>query len=256
VTRRTDDLDSRASSAWWVGRPHPIRTAVLLAVAPVVTTTAIGLLAPTGDDEEELRWRLVAVLVVMVGALLVVGRARAWRRVAAAGPQTWRSPGILVVPAAVALAPLVTGLDFPALSMTLVLLCGYAATGVFEELWHRGVIVDSLRSVGLRRSALISGALFGVSHLANIAFGQPAAISAAQSVGAFCFGVGFAIFRWRTNALWLLAGIHAVGDLMFKVTGLHGGLLWGFMVGHDLLMLLWALWCLRGADDDVSAAAR
>ncbi len=42
----------------------------------------------------------------------------------------------------------------------------------------------------------------------------------------------------------------------FKLTDLHGGALWGFLVGHDTLMLLWGLWCLRGADDDVSETAR
>lgn len=43
--------------------------------------------------------------------------------------------------------------------------------------------------------------------------------------------------------------MHAVGDLMFRVTDLHGGALWGFLVGHDTLMLLWGLWCLRGLAD-------
>jgi hypothetical protein len=52
--------------------------------------------------------------------------------------------------------------------------------------------------------------------------------------------------------VWLLAAIHAIGDLMFKVTNLHGGALWGFLVGHDTLMLLWGLWCLRGVDDIIN----
>ena len=236
--------------AWWLSARHPVRTAVLLAAIPVVLSTVIGLLgARAGGDP--LGWRLLAVLVIMVAALVVVGLARSWTRIGAAGPRSWRRVGLLVVPTLVALAPLVTGLHLPAASALTVLVAGYAATGVFEEVWHRGIIQDTLRSLGLRRAAVVGGALFALSHLANIAFGQSVAVSAAQAVGAFCFGVGFSIYRWRTNAIWLLAAIHAVGDLLFKITGLHGGLLWGFLIAHDTLMLLWALWCLRGVSDDI-----
>jgi membrane protease YdiL (CAAX protease family) len=79
-------------------------------------------------------------------------------------------------------------------------------------------------------------------------------VALAQSFGAFCFGIAFSVLRRRTGAVWLLAVIHALGDLMLKITGLHGGLMWAFLVGHDTLMLLWGLWCLRGAPDDVSDA--
>jgi hypothetical protein len=59
------------------------------------------------------------------------------------------------VPAVVALAPLALGLDLPAARTLAVLCVGYAATGVFEEVWHRGVVLDVLRHQGLRRSAVI-----------------------------------------------------------------------------------------------------
>ncbi|WP_372595205.1 lysostaphin resistance A-like protein [Actinotalea sp.] len=241
---------------WWAGRPRPVVAAAALVGAPVLVTVGIGLVgaaAGDGSDASQLRWRLLAVLVVAAAALLVVARAHAWERTGAAGPASWRRPGLLAVPALVALAPLVTGVDLPGTGTLAVLLAGYVATGVFEEIWHRGVVLDTLRSLGLRRSAVIGGALFAVSHLANIAFGQSPAVSLAQAVGAFCFGVGFSVLRWRTHAIWLLAGVHAVGDLMFKITNLHGGALWGFLVGHDIAMLAWGLWCLRGAADEVSA---
>jgi membrane protease YdiL (CAAX protease family) len=228
--------------------------AVALVLAADLVAVAVGIgaerLAPGGGDDTALVRRLVAVLVVATVAVLVVARARAWRPTAAAGPASWRETRLLLVPALVALAPLATGLDMPAASTVAVLVVGYAATGVFEEVWHRGVVLDTLRPVGLRRAAVIGGALFGASHLTNVAFGQPLAISLAQSVGAFCFGVGFSILRWRTNAVWLLAAIHAVGDLMFKITDLHGGALWGVLVGHDIAMLLCGLWCLRGLERD------
>jgi hypothetical protein len=227
--------------------------------APVLVTVLVGvvgaLVVPDASDDAQLVMRLVAVLLVAAMAIGVVAVTRSWRRVGASGPATWRRTGLLLVPLLVALAPVVTGLDLPATWTLLVLVAGYLATGVFEELWHRGVVLDTLRTVGLRRSAVIGGAFFALSHLANVFFGQALAICLAQMVGAFCFGVGFSIMRWRTDAVWLLAGIHAVGDLMFKITALHGGLLWGFLVGHDIVMLLWGLWILRGADNDLRATA-
>ena len=229
-------------------------TAVALVLAADLIAVTIGVagerLAPGGGDTGALIRRLVAVLVIGAAAVIVVARAKAWRASAAAGPASWRDTRLLLVPALVALAPLATGLDMPATSTVAVLVMGYTATGIFEEVWHRGVVLDALRPVGLRRAAVIGGALFGASHLTNVAFGQPLAVSLAQSVGAFCFGVGFSILRWRTNAVWLLVAIHAVGDLMFQITNLHGGALWGVLVGHDIAMLLWGLWCLRGLQRD------
>lgn len=241
------------STPWWAANPRPIRLAIVLAAVPMLVTIVVGLgahlLFPSSDATLA---RLIAVLLVMALAMLIVGRAKAWRRVGAGGPATWSGTAWLIAPTIVALAPLVTGLTLPAIGTLAVLAAGYAATGVFEELWHRGVILDGLRALGARRSAVIGGALFAASHLANVAFGQAVAVSLAQAVGAFCFGIGFSIYRWRTHAIWLLAAIHAIGDLLFHITGLHGGLLWVFLVGHDTLMLLWGLWCLRGLPNDVS----
>lgn len=242
---------------WWAARRHPVRTAVALVAGPVLITVVLGIgggaLFP-GADETVLR--LVAVLVVMVLALATVGVAGAWDRTASAGPRSWSHTSLLVVPALVSLAPLVTGINLPTAGVLAVLVAGYLATGVFEEVLHRGIVLDALRALGVRRSAVIGGALFGASHLANIAFGQNAAVSFAQAFGAFCFGIGFAVFRWRTNAVWLLAAIHFVGDLLLHTTGLHGGLMWGFLVGHDTLMLMWGLWCLRRLPNDATLHSR
>lgn len=224
--------------------------AAALAAAPVAVSVVIGLVGSRAGGDPFV-WRLVAVLVVMAAALSVIARAGAWRRTGTGGRRRWHNLTLLIVPTAVALAPIVFGLRLPAPTLLLVWVAGYAATGVFEEAWHRGVLQDVLRSLGLRRAAVIGGLLFALSHLANIAFGQPVAVSAAQAVGAFCFGVGFCVYRWRTDAVWLLAAIHGAGDLMFKITGLHGGMLWVFLVGHDTAMLLWGLWCLRGVPNDL-----
>ena len=241
--------------SWSTRTRHPLALAAGLVAASsagaVLIGVALTLLFPGSTDEAR---RLVAVLVLAVAALGVVVVTRGWRRTATTGPAHWRHTGLLVVPAVVAMAPLALGLNLPAASELAILVVGYVATGLFEEVWHRGVVLDVLRRLGLRRSAVLGGGLFGLAHLANVAFGQSLAVSFAQAVGAWCFGIGYGILRWRTGAVWLLVLVHAVGDLMFKVTNLHGGLLWAFLVGHDTLVLVWGLWCLRRVDDDVRRA--
>ena len=44
----------------------------------------------------------------------------------------------------------------------------------------------------------------------------------------------------------MLAGTHAVGDLLLHTTGLHGGALWAVMVGQDVVLFVVGLVALRG----------
>ncbi len=62
-------------------------------------------------------------------------------------------------------------------------------------------------------------------------------MSHAHALGPFCFRVGFSIHGWRTNAVWLLAAVHAVGDLMFKITNLHGLVPFGGCAGRSLMWI-------------------
>lgn len=253
VPRSSIHPSEQDARAWWAVRQHAVRTSLILAAVPTAVSITVALLVQvTLPDADPMTGRLAAVLLLAAAVCLIVARARAWPVIGATGKASWSRPGLLTVPALVAVSPLVTGLDLPTPGILVVLAVGYAATGVFEEIWYRGVILDTLGSSGVGRSAVIGGALFAAGHLANIAFGQPVAVTLAQSVGAFCFGIGYAILRWRTNAVWLLAGIHAVGDLLFHITNLHGAALWGFLVGHDTIVLLWGLWCLRRGDTHVT----
>lgn len=138
----------------------------------------------------------------------------------------------LTPPLLLALVPLAWGWS-PNPSTLVVLTLGYAGTGVYEELWFRGIVLHAALPLG-------------ASHLANILFGQNAAVTAAQAVGAAAFGFGYAVLRMRTNALWVLAVTHGIGDLLLHTTGLHGGALWVFMVGHDVLLGLVGVVALRG----------
>ncbi len=224
---------------------RPIRD-VLSLVGLSLGVTAIGsllaeLVAPESD---QLLRRLPVVLVLLVMSL-VVARRIGWSAIAAGSPATWRQVGWLTAPVLVALVPLAWGWS-PDPSTLVALTLGYAATGIYEELWFRGVVLRAALPLGPGRAATLTAVVFGAAHLANILFGQNVAVSAAQAVGAAAFGFGYAVLRLRTNALWVLAGTHAVGDLLLHTTGLHGGALWGVMIGQDLVLFVVGLVALRG----------
>ncbi len=127
---------------------------------------------------------------------------------------------------------------------------GYLATGVYEELWFRGVMLRSALPLGPVRAAALTAVLFGAAHLINVAFGANLAITLAQAVGAAAGGFGYAILRQRTNAVWALAAIHVGSDLLLHTTGLHGGALWIVLVGHDVALFVIGLLAVRGLRRD------
>lgn len=231
VTRRMIGTPLRAATAW---------TALAVGVT-LVGALVVDLVAP---DSDPLLRRLPVVLVLLALALLV-GRRIGWRELSAAGPSTWHDLRLLIVPLLVVLVPLGWGWA-PDPGTLALLVVGYAATGAFEELWYRGVVLRSALPLGPVRGAAASAVLFGAAHLSNIAFGANPAVTVAQAVGSAAGGFGYAVLRQRTDALWVLAALHGLGDLLLHTTGMHGAVLWIVLVGHDVALFVWGLVCLRG----------
>lgn len=224
---------------------RPVRN-VLALVGISLGVTAVGslLVALVAPQSDQLLRRLPVVLVLLAMSL-VVARRIGWAAIAAGDPTTWRQVGWLTAPVLLALVPLAWGWS-PDPSTLVALTLGYAATGVYEELWFRGVILRTALPLGPGRAAALTAVVFGASHLANAFFGQNIAVTAAQAFGAAAFGFGYAVLRLRTNALWVLAATHAGSDLLLHTTGLHGGALWVVMVGQDVVLFVVGLVALRG----------
>lgn len=228
-----------------IDRGRPVRTSLALTGASVGLSLLGGLtVALVAPGSDPLLRRLPVVLALLAMAV-VVARRIGWHRVAAGGPTTWRNGPLLVAPALVAMAPLAWGWT-PDPETLAWLAAGYLATGIYEELWFRGVMLRAALPLGPVRAAALTALLFGAAHLGNIAFGANLAVTLAQSVGAAAGGFGYAILRQRTNAVWALAGIHAGSDLLLHTTGLHGGALWAVLVGHDVALFVIGLLAVRG----------
>ncbi len=231
VLGRMTGTPVRAATAW---------TALAVGVT-LVGALVVELVAP---DSDPLLRRLPVVLVLLALALFVARRI-GWRELSAGGPRTWHDLRLLVVPLLIVLVPLAWGWT-PDPETLALLVVGYAATGAFEELWYRGVVLRSALPLGPVRGATVSAVLFGAAHLSNVAFGASPAVTAAQAVGSAAGGFGYAVLRQRTDALWLLAALHGLGDLLLHTTGMHGAAMWAVLVGHDVALFVWGLVCLRG----------
>lgn len=220
---------------------RPFTAAALLtaatAAATLLAAVLLGWLAP---GLEPLQQRFIAVLALAAAATGVVAATN--RTIFSSGHVRWR---LLAVPAAVVLAPFLGGTKDPGVDATSVIIVGYLATGIYEELWFRGLVLNAVASWRPVRAALLSSALFGLVHLSNIAFGANPAVTAAQVAGAACFGVGLAALRLRGTPMWPLVILHAVSDIGLQLGDVNSAWRWGIMIGGDIVLLVFGLVILR-----------
>jgi membrane protease YdiL (CAAX protease family) len=236
---------------------RPRRAAVALGATNIAATVAGALgVAAVFPHASEWTARLVVLLGLAAAVTAVFAATGGWRTAGFTARVT--RPRLLVVPAAVALAPLVGGVQLPGAGMLTVFVLGYAVTGFFEEALFRGLILGVLRPTGVWPAVWISSALFAAAHLPNMLFGQPPAITVAQAVGTYCFGIGYAAVRLRTGSVWPLVVAHFLTDLLLRVDALPGWAHWTVMVGGDTVLLAYGLVLLRQAGrsaPDTAAAA-
>ena len=149
------------------------------------------------------------------------------------------APRLYALPTVVVLVPLAAGVTPGMLAM---LITGYALTGYMEEAMWRGVVLRVLRPTGTMQAVLIGSLLFGAAHLSNIMFRESAALVAAQALGSFCGGIGYAALRLRTNTIWPVMALHMAGDLIASIGALPKI---PTLVTHDVIMLAFGLYLLH-----------
>jgi hypothetical protein len=225
---------------------RPRRVAVALGAANIAATIA-GALAVAALLPHASEWtaRLVVLVALAAAVTAVLARTGGWQTAGFTTRMT--RPRLLIVPTAIALAPLVGGVQLPGAGLLAVFVVGYALTGFFEEALFRGLILGVLRPAGIWPAVWISSALFAAAHLPNMLFGQAPAITLAQGVGTFCFGVGYAALRLRTATVLPLMVLHFLTDLFLRIDALPAWAHWTVMVGGDTLLLIYGLLLLRRA---------
>lgn len=203
--------------------PLPLTLLVYVGNALVIVAGAYAA-AALFPDADGLTRSLVASVAALLYTVVVAGavavRDGGWAGLGLTHPRYWRNLKLLAVPALITLAPLAGGVRSIEAGTAAVLLAGYVITGFMEELLDRGVVQRLLAPTGTAKAVWLGSALFGASHLTNVLFRPSVGLVAAQAFGAFCFGVGYAALRWRTNTIWPLMVLHFATDLFASIGGL------------------------------------
>jgi hypothetical protein len=220
---------------------RPVAAAVAILIADIVLSllfTVIARQVAPGANSEFVTLALLTVITLAFVTCL------GWWRVAGFNaPSAWRNLGVLVLPAVVIVVPpLLGGLKAIEPGNLLYLVVAYTLVGLREEALWRGVVLHGLKPLGTARAAILTGVLFGLSHLANLAVRSSPVVVIAQVIGAICDGIGFSVLRLRTQTIWFLIALHALHDLLLQLTALPSIPL---DVVQVTILLLYGLYLLR-----------
>ncbi len=206
---------------WW-------KAALLIVVylaLYLIASRGIGVLFGHLIDADNIFATPISVFIGL-GAPLVVGAVLLVVFVASAGwfrPIFSRQPiagrwwmWIFVVLAIIPIVLRFAGIDYDSYGIPVVAtsLAVGLLIGFVEELLYRGIAVKILREAGHgeKAVAIISSALFALSHSVNIISGQPVLTVALTVVFAFGFGMMmYLVMRATGNIVWAML-VHAMTD--------------------------------------------
>ncbi|MEO5678677.1 MAG: CPBP family intramembrane glutamic endopeptidase [Acidimicrobiales bacterium] len=146
-------------------------------------------------------------------ALSIVDRLGWYRRVGLTLPRRWNRLWLAWLPAAYVAFALAGGTHGQGVLTVLGVMGLSLAVGLEEELWTRGLVLESLRWRGTTVAVVVSSLWFGLLHSLNLLSGQPASATLAQMGFATAFGLAVGAVRVRVGTLWLPIALHALYDL-------------------------------------------
>lgn len=195
---------------------HATLSAVLIFFTYLIISTLFGLAAQTFFPDYQPEF--IALIALSILLALTLTLLRWWRVTGFNAPAAWRKLPLAWVPVVIVLGlPFLQGLKTSDWGTFGYLLVGYALTGFMEEGLMRGIVMRVLKPTGAVRSVVISALLFGLIHIGNLLYRNPA-IVVAQMVGAFVHGIGLGAIRLRSNTIWFVVLLHGLHDLALKYT--------------------------------------
>ena len=184
------------------------------------------------------------VFLFSLAVVLVLG----WGR--ETGVTTWRvrDAWLLLPPLAVALSWV--GPQGVVASAVLPLAVRMIFVSAAEEIAARGIYLRLLAPWGPGWACVLSGAVFGLSHVGNVLFfNQSWPITAEMMVVAVLFGTVYAALRLRVEAIWPLVLLHAINNTAEYASVEPPPLWYKAVVG--VAALAYARWVLRPVTDVV-----
>lgn len=222
-------------------KQRPVLSAVTVFIVYLVVSTLFGLAAKTLFPQFQPEFvALIALSVVVAVALSLLGW---WKAAGFNIPAEWRDSRLMIVPFIIVLGlPFLMGVKTTDAGTFFYLAVAYALTGFMEEGLMRGIVLRMLKPTGTTRSVVISSLLFGLMHIGNLLYRNPAIVFA-QMIGAFVHGIGLSAIRLRTNTIWFPVILHGLHDLALKYTNFPAIPL---DVVQVTLLMIYGIYILRG----------
>jgi membrane protease YdiL (CAAX protease family) len=145
--------------------------------------------------------------------LSLVDRLGWYRRVGFCAPRQWKRLWLAWLPALYVAFSLAAGVGDRSVPIALGIVGLAVAVGLEEELWTRGLLLESLRWRGTTTAVVLSALWFGALHSLNLLSGQPISATVAQMGFAAAFGLALGAVRVRVGSLWLTIALHALYDV-------------------------------------------
>lgn len=238
----------RPTPAAWVVK-HRWLAVIGFAIIPVVFTalgSAAGQILAAGDVASVLIITAAAMISAVIGIIVMKLSGQSRRSFGFRAPTNVRAAWWFAPPAITVVLVLATA----GVSSTGAIIAAYLvlsiAVAINEETWFRGIVLAVLRPAGIRTAVIVSSALFGVLHLANLAGGADLGAALLQVAFAVIFGVVAAELAVVTGSLWPAILWHAAWDSVSYLGGNQVVPIALAGVGLScVVMLVYAVWLWR-----------
>lgn len=194
---------------------HPVALFLLLFMIRMVTTLPVLKLL-TGLGMETLPAKMLSQLPTVLAIAGLTAWFGWWKQIGLTRTRWWSRPADLVVLALPSLAPLSALVfmetQFAAVDLIPVLLADALLVAIWEELFFRGLLLESIRTRYPRYAVLIAAVIFGLAHSTNVMAGASLPFAIVQTVWAFLGAFGYTALRLSTGSLVPLIISHFVVD--------------------------------------------
>lgn len=211
-------------SVWKKWLTHPVALFLLLFIIRMLTTLPV-LRGLTSLGVHEHTAKVVSQLPTVLVLFGLTAWFGWWKQVGFTATRWWAHKWDLAVLAMPVLIPLsgflFADIQLPALGLFPMLLVDALIVAVWEELFFRGLLLESIRSRSPRYAVLIVAIIFGLSHSTNVLAGASLQFAVVQTLFAFLGAFGFTAARLRTQSLWPVIISHFLVDGLERLVA-HG----------------------------------
>lgn len=165
------------------------------------------------------------LLIPIIDSLFVIGVLYylGWLRIAGFGKKI-RDIDVLWFPLVLAFVPVsLFGTIEIAANLVFFYLLALLFTGISEEGFSRGILINVLLPKGKWVALLFSAGLFGIGHFSNLLFESFTAIEMIEKLWlTISFAILYGALFLRTRNIWPLIIIHMIWDFSFVTSGTAG----------------------------------